>query len=85
MNKKIIVSGCVNCPYLQIWNDGQGNGIDSIKSGQCKHPSFNKELPGVYMNSTVFISYDLEGKADGKANSPDTTTWCPLPNDKEEF
>lgn len=84
MNKKIIVSGCANCPYLIVWNDGKENGIDSVSSGECKHPSFNKLLPGVHMNPSVFISYDTEGKADGTAKARSTPTWCPLPNDNEE-
>lgn len=84
MNKKIIVSGCVNCPYLIVWNDGMDNGIDSVTSGECRYLSFNKLLPGVRMNPSVFISYDAEGKADGTANARSTPTWCPLPNDNEE-
>ena len=84
MNKKIIVSGCANCPYLIVWNDGKANCIDSVSSGECKHPSFNKLLPGVHMHPSVFISYDTEGKADGTANARSTPTWCPLPNDNEE-
>lgn len=45
MNKKLIVSGCANCPYLVVWNDGKENGWKSISSEECRHPSFNKLLP----------------------------------------
>jgi len=84
--KKILVSGCINCPFLQVWNDGQGNGIDSITSGQCNHPSFHKELLKPKMSPNVFISYIPNSDSDiknewvdqGKIKTPD---WCPLPND----
>lgn len=76
-NKKIIVSGCANCPYLIIWNDGLGNGLDSITTGECRHPSFNKELPGTRM-SPIFIGYDADGKADGTAIAYASPDWCPL-------
>ena len=34
--KKILVSGCANCPYFIAWNDGEGNGFASISSGECR-------------------------------------------------
>jgi hypothetical protein len=90
MNRKIIVSGCANCPYLTVWNDGEGNGINSISSGDCRHPSFNKECSPPRFPPTVFFQY-TEENVDGErlnysnvfgtkpAGIPD---WCPLPNDK---
>lgn len=79
--KKILVSGCINCPYLTVYNNGQENGIDSISSGEYKHPSFHKELLNPIINSTVFIEYTVGEPAlaiSGKIKTPD---WCPLPND----
>ena len=85
--KKIIVSGCANCPYLTVWNDGQGNGYDSICTGTCKHPSFNKELLTPQMRSTVFFQYSMEvvnsDERHGEVVSTkpgNTPDWCPLPN-----
>ena len=76
--KKIIVSGCCNCPYLTLWNNGEGNGIDSITTGDCSHPSFNKQLFPPKFNCTVVLYYDTEGKAKN-TNADKTPEWCPLP------
>jgi len=82
--KKILVSGCCNCPYLILWNDGEGNGMDSIKSGECRHPSFNSQLPNPQFLSPVIFKYDSEifplQVESVKANA--TPTWCPLPENE---
>lgn len=54
--KKILVSGCANCPYLTVWNDGDGEKepLDRICSGDCRHPSFHKELGFPHFNREVF-------------------------------
>ena len=82
MNKKIIVSGCSNCPYLIVWNDGNGNGIDSITRGTCNHPSYHKELPKPEFFASVFLHYEVDGseKVSG-LKARDTYSGCPLPDD----
>ncbi len=81
MNKKIIVSGCSNCPYLIVWNDGEGNGQESITKGECRHPSYHNELPNPLFDAPVFLHYAISGhkvtgvKATGRPES------CPLPDD----
>jgi hypothetical protein len=87
MTKKIIVSGCANCPYLTVWNDGKGNSYDSICSGSCNHPSFNKELLTPHMCPTVFFQYSIEtvGSDERQGEVVETKpgvtpTWCPLPD-----
>lgn len=85
--KKIIVSGCSNCPFLIVWNDGEGNGMDSICSGSCTHPSLNKELPQPRFPSTVFLRYEVESVDDERLDASKvfdvrpsgTPDWCPLP------
>lgn len=83
--KKILVSGCANCPYFIAWNDGEGNGFASISSGECCHPSFQirKDLPATIMSRSVFLEEDLT-KDDNpiigvKANG--IPCWCPLPEE----
>ena len=72
--RKIIVNGCSNCPYLTIWNDGSGKGFDSISTGSCDHPSFNKELDKPHFSKDVII-----GEASVKATN--FADFCPLPNE----
>ena len=92
MNKKIIVSGCSNCPYLTVWNDGEGNGVDSVTSGSCGHQSFNKELLTPKISATLLFQYDHEYITGERAEDskvyavkPGTTPdWCPLPNDYDK-
>lgn len=54
--RKILVSGCANCPYLTVWDDGneEKEPHDRICSGDCRHPSFHKELGFPHFNREVF-------------------------------
>lgn len=77
--KYIKVSGCGNCPYLTVWNDGNGNGVDSICAGTCGHPSFNNQLGHARMDSNVFFNNRKE--EDFKSLIADgAPEWCPLPD-----
>ena len=86
--KKIIISGCCNCPYLTVWNDGTSKGKESIVQGSCNHPSFNKELLTPYFSSTIFFKYQTENTAGERVDFSDVyclkpngmPEWCPLPN-----
>jgi len=84
--KKIIVAGCANCPYLQLWNDGTGKGIESLSTAQCKHPVWNRELLHPSFDSDWILIREVK-LVDGKAvngdiqdiNATYTPKWCPLP------
>ena len=88
--KKIIVSGCANCPYLTVWNNGEGKGINGIVHGSCNHPSWNRELLSPVFDSEVFFQYEAENVdgervdfSDVSRLKPDQTPqWCPLPDNK---
>jgi PHP family Zn ribbon phosphoesterase len=90
MNRKIIISGCSNCPYLTVWNNGEEKGIESIVYGSCEHPSFDKELLKPRFKSTIFFKYEIEDTERNRidmSNVAETIpdgmpTWCPLPFDK---
>lgn len=69
--KKLLISGCANCPYLNVWNDGLGNGVESITSGTCNHPSWHKELPKPKIEAAVLLE-----QKEYKIGCPH---WCPLP------
>ena len=92
MNRKIIVSGCSNCPYLTAWNNGEGNGIESIVSGSCGHPSFNNQLLNPHFPSTVFFQYKMEDTDGNRVDFSDVhelkpnglPKWCPLPIDEQK-
>lgn len=73
--KKILVSGCVNCPYFKIWKDEGG----TISSGECKHPSFYVQagLPGTGIPKRLFYCINETGRLE-PGGSP---SWCPLPNE----
>ena len=87
MMRKIIVSGCASCPYFTAWNNGEGNGVDSIVAGSCSHPQFNRELLKPQFGSTVFFKYEVENTQGERVNfsnvhavKPNATpAWCPLP------
>lgn len=85
--KKILVSGCANCPYLIVWNDGENNGFESIVRGECRHPSFQikRDLPPATMDPVVFLDH-LYPKGEERIflNAGRTPGWCPLPTEKEE-
>ena len=83
--KKILVSGCANCPYLIVWKDGEGKGFESIRRGECRHPSFqfHRELPAAMMSRSEFLEFDHT-----KDNEPVSSVkaygapyWCPLPDE----
>lgn len=78
--KKILVSGCVNCPYLTIWYDG-GEDINYISRGICNHPSFPKSLQPPTIGCNVLLSYNPNtGEIDG-IHPNRTPDWCPLSDD----
>ena len=89
MNKKIIVSGCSNCPYLQVGRNGENDGLKSIVVGTCKHPSFNRELISPYFHSSIFFQYQSVDTDGNRVDYSDvhslrasgTPNWCPLPSD----
>lgn len=84
--KKILVSGCANCPYLIVWQDGENNGFDSISSGECRHPSFQirRDLPATRMSRSVFLEDDhtQDDKPIISTKAYGTPRWCPLPNEE---
>lgn len=73
--KKILVSGCANCPYLKVYNNGDGK----ISSGECTHPSFyvKADLPIVGMMPREFLGFNENGSLVPN-NMP---IWCPLPDE----
>lgn len=77
--KKILVSGCANCPYFEIWKDEE----DNISSGECKHPSFyvKADLPITGIPKRLFYCINETGRLE-PGNFP---IWCPLPNDIEGY
>lgn len=83
--KKILVSGCANCPYLRVFDDGEDNGIKSISHGECHHPSFkiHKALPAAMMIRSVFLEFDHTKDDDPVSNvkAYGVPHWCPLPNE----
>ena len=83
--KKILVSGCANCPYLRVFDDGAGNGYDSIVHGECTHPSFKirTELPGAMVTPTEFLAYGSGAECNKITNvkPQGTPPWCPLPEE----
>jgi hypothetical protein len=66
--KIITVSGCANCPFLQVWNDENGN----LLCGTCTHNSFNKELGEPQINIEVLTDGNGYNKPTGMPE------WCPL-------
>ena len=69
--KIITVSGCSNCPYLKVWNDGEKK-----VSGSCSHYSWNKELGEPYMD---IKELQREYKGGVMVNNPvGIPEWCPL-------
>lgn len=81
--KKILVSGCANCPYLNIWNNGEGNGVDSITGGDCSHPSFSNQLMRPRMTGNVFLHFDPRDDKVCGTKVGGTPDWCPLPHEIE--
>ena len=84
--KKILVSGCANCPYFIVWNDGEGKGFESIKHGECRHPSFkiHRDLPAAIMSRADFLEFDYK-QADmpvSNVKAHGIPRWCPLPNEE---
>ncbi|MCX4301698.1 MAG: hypothetical protein OSJ35_05650 [Alistipes sp.] len=84
--RKILVSGCANCPYLTVWNDGneEKEPHDRICSGDCRHPSFHKELGFPHFNREVFLPDTEIPTSDTKVRLVDpagTPDWCPLPKE----
>ena len=83
--KKILVSGCANCPYLIIWNNGDESKdpIDRICYGECTHSSFNKELNRPIISREVFLPNvkPFAGPtSELRRMSPSgIPEWCPLP------
>ena len=74
--KKILVSGCANCPYFKVWKDETGK----VSSGECEHPSFyvKADMPTTGMPLRVFYCINETGRL-----SPDGSPyWCPLPNEE---
>lgn len=86
--KKILVSGCANCPYLIVWQDGEDKGFESIKHGECRHPSFriHKDLPAAIMSRAAFLEFDYTKDNEPVSNvkACGTPRWCPLPNEDVE-
>lgn len=85
--KKILVSGCANCPYLKVWRNENGE----LSSGECNHPSYyvNTELPTVRMGVEFFVVQCIspDGRNVSTANPQKHPHWCPLPNEdvKDNF
>lgn len=73
--KKILVSGCANCPYLKIWKDENGN----VSSGECEHPSLwvKADLPPAGVPKRVFYIINETGRLEPSGYP----SWCPLPNE----
>ena len=87
--KKILVSGCANCPYLIVRQDGEDKGIESINFGECRHPSFriHKDLPAAIMGRAAFLEFDYtkDNKPVSNVKADGTPHWCPLPNEYVEY
>lgn len=83
--KKILVSGCANCPYFIVWDNGEGKGFESIKHGECRHPSFriHRDLPAAIMGKAAFLEFDVSKDDEPVSNvkASGTPPWCPLPNE----
>ena len=79
--KKILVSGCANCPYLRVFNDGSDDGFNSIVRGECTHPSFkiHRDLPVAMMSAGEFLIYKNEDAT--TVNPQGHPCWCPLPEE----
>jgi len=65
--KIITVSGCSNCPFLQVWYSNE-----KLSCGTCKHKSFNTEL------GSPKIDIKLLTSGDGYSNPVGIPDWCPL-------
>ena len=65
--KIITVSGCLNCPFLQVlYSD------DKLSGGTCIHHSFNRELSNPYIDIKLLTSDNNHGNPTG------IPEWCPL-------
>lgn len=73
--KKILVSGCINCPYFKVWNDGEGK----ISHGECEHPSFyvKVHIPTIGIPRRIFYCVNETGRLEPGG----IPNWCPLPNE----
>lgn len=80
MTKKIIVTGCFNCPFLTVWYNDNSQGLDGISSGSCKHPSISKQLEEIIIDADTFLYYDQQ-MAGARGARADFHPACPLAND----
>lgn len=78
--KKILVSGCANCPYLTLWNDGKGNGAESLVHGTCKYSGWSKELPNpsFEVNGRLILAVVKDNEIFSEIDATYTPKWCPL-------
>lgn len=64
--RKIVVSGCSNCPYIVFQKEK-----DNFTTGVCRHPSF------CVSQDAILPSIELDECIPPGA----TPSWCPLPID----
>ena len=83
--KKILVSGCANCPYLRVYDNGSNQGFNSISHGECAHPSFviKRDLPSAMVLTVEFLASGSGSDYNNitNVNPQGHPDWCPLPDE----
>ena len=83
--KKILVSGCANCPFVKIRLDKNGRNL----SCECTHPSFAAvaRFYTLTMGADFIVIRGINNAgADVSTMRPNYyPDWCPLPNEIEVY
>ena len=75
MQRKIVVTGCFNCPYLEREEHKSNDGGLTMLERRCAHPSH--VWPKPYIPDYVVVP----GVQIGNQELRYLPHWCPLPSD----